>query len=142
MAAHKLTWNGFLIRLGVSLALVLATFNPSGYSYFHWLQASLPDSISAPQAFSGVIMLIGWVMFIRAGRRSLGFTGFLLASAFFGTLFWLLMDWGLLSAENIDAVTWLVEVLLAGVLAIGMSWSHIRRRMSGQVDVDDTDDQA
>lgn len=78
-------------------------------------------------------------MFIRAGRRSLGFTGFLLASAFFGTLFWLLMDWGLLSAENIDAVTWLVEVLLAGVLAIGMSWSHIRRRISGQVDVDDTD---
>ncbi|MCZ6686835.1 MAG: DUF6524 family protein [Gammaproteobacteria bacterium] len=140
MAAHKLTWNGFLIRLGVSLALVLATFNPSGYSYFHWLQASLPDSISALQAFSGVIMLIGWVMFIRAGRRSLGFTGFLLASAFFGTLFWLLMDWGLLSAENIDAVTWLVEVLLAGVLAIGMSWSHIRRRISGQVDVDDTDD--
>ncbi len=142
MAAHKLTWNGFLIRLGVSLALVLATFNPSGYSYFHWLQASLPDSISALQAFSGVIMLIGWVMFIRAGRRSLGFTGFLLASAFFGTLFWLLMDWGLLAAENIDAVTWLVEVLLAGVLAIGMSWSHIRRRISGQVDVDDTDDHA
>lgn len=59
MAAHKLTWNGFLIRLGVSLALVLATFNPSGYSYFHWLQASLPDSISALQAFSGVLMLIG-----------------------------------------------------------------------------------
>ena len=49
------------------------------------------------------------------------------------------MDWGLLAAENIDAVTWLVEILLAGVLAIGMSWSHIRRRMSGQVDVDDTD---
>lgn len=139
MAAHKLTWNGFLIRLGVSLALVLTTFNPSGYSYFHWLKASLPGSISALQAFSGVIMLIGWVMFIRAGRRSLGFIGLVLASAFFATLFWLLMDWGLLAAENIDAVTWLVEILLAGVLAIGMSWSHIRRRMSGQVDVDDTD---
>ncbi|MCZ6826734.1 MAG: DUF6524 family protein [Lysobacterales bacterium] len=140
MAAYRLTWNGFLIRLGVALALVLATFNPSGYSYFHWLKGSLPESVSALQAFSGVIMVIGWVMFIRAGRRSLGFMGFVLASAFFATLFWLMMDWGLLSAENIDAVTWLVEVLLAGVLAIGMSWSHIRRRLSGQVDVDDAED--
>lgn len=140
MAAHRLTWNGFLIRLGMSMTLVLATFNPSGYSYFHWLKASLPGSISALQAFSGVIVLIGWVMFIRAGRRSLGFIGFVLAGAFFATLFWLLMDWGLLSAENIAAATWLVEILLAGVLAIGMSWSHIRRRLSGQVDVDGTED--
>ncbi len=139
MAAYQLTWNGFLIRLGVALLLVLTTFNPSGYSYFHWLKGNLPDSISALEAFAGVILVIGWVMFIRAGKRSLGFVGLLLASAFFATLFWLLMDWGLLEPENIDAVTWLVEILLAGVLAIGMSWSHIRRRMSGQVDVDETE---
>jgi len=139
MAAYQLTWNGFLIRLSVALLLVLTTFNPSGYSYFHWLKGSLPDSISALQAFAGVILLIGWVMFIRAGKRSLGFIGLVLASAFFATLFWLLMDWGLLAPENIDAVTWLVEILLAGVLAIGMSWSHIRRRMSGQVDVDEVE---
>jgi hypothetical protein len=139
MAAYQLTWNGFLIRLSVALTLVLATFNPSGYSYFHWVKDSLPDSISALQAFAGVILLIGWVMFIRAGKRSLGFIGIVLASAFFATLFWLLMDWGLLEPENIDAVTWLVEILLAGVLAIGMSWSHIRRRMSGQVDVDEVE---
>ena len=139
MAAYQLTWQGFLIRLGVALLLVLATFNPSGYSYFHWVKDSLPDSISALQAFAGVILLIGWVMFIRAGKRSLGFFGLVLASAFFATLFWLLMDWGLLEPENIDAVTWLVEILLAGVLAIGMSWSHIRRRMSGQVDVDEVE---
>jgi hypothetical protein len=139
MAAYQLTWNGFLIRLSVALTLVLATFNPSSYSYFHWVKDSLPDSISALQAFAGVILLIGWVMFIRAGKRSLGFIGIVLASAFFATLFWLLMDWGLLEPENIDAVTWLVEILLAGVLAIGMSWSHIRRRMSGQVDVDEVE---
>jgi hypothetical protein len=139
MAAYQLTWQGFLIRLGVALLLVLTTFNPSGYSYFHWVKDSLPDSISALQAFAGVVLLIGWVMFIRAGKRSLGFVGLILASAFFATLFWLLMDWGLLEPENIDAVTWLVEILLAGVLAIGMSWSHIRRRMSGQVDVDEVE---
>ena len=30
----------------------------------------------------------------------------------------------------------LVLVLLATILAVGLSWSHIRRRLSGQVDMD------
>ncbi len=140
MAENRLTWGGFLIRLVMALVLVLASYNPSGYSYFHWLKSSLPDAISALQALCGVMLLIGWVMFIRAGRRSLGFAGFVLASAFFATLFWLLLDWGLVSADNRNAITWLVEIMLAGMLAIGMSWSHVRRRMSGQVDVDETED--
>ena len=58
MAISRLTWNGFLIRLAMAQALVLATFNPSGYSYFHWLKESLPESVSALQAFSGVILVI------------------------------------------------------------------------------------
>jgi Family of unknown function (DUF6524) len=32
-----------------------------------------------------------------------------------------------------------VLVILSLILAVGMSWSHIRRRMSGQVDVDEKD---
>jgi hypothetical protein len=30
-------------------------------------------------------------------------------------------------------------VVLSGILAIGVSWSHIRRRITGQVDVDDVE---
>jgi len=28
----------------------------------------------------------------------------------------------------------------ATILAIGLSWSHVRRRLSGQTDVDDVDE--
>jgi hypothetical protein len=28
---------------------------------------------------------------------------------------------------------------MCGILAIGISWSHIRRRMTGQVDVDEVE---
>ncbi|MGB5773274.1 MAG: DUF6524 family protein [Sedimenticolaceae bacterium] len=31
-------------------------------------------------------------------------------------------------------------VLLSAILAVGMSWSHIRRRLTGQIDVDEVDD--
>ncbi|MEO1240160.1 MAG: DUF6524 family protein, partial [Pseudomonadota bacterium] len=36
--------------------------------------------------------------------------------------------------------TWLGLVVLSIVLAIGLSWSIVRRRISGQADVDDVDE--
>ena len=30
--------------------------------------------------------------------------------------------------------------MLALILAVGLSWSHIRRQLTGQVDVDDVED--
>ena len=79
-------------------------------------------------------------MFIRATARSLGLFGILLASAFFGTLLWLVIDRGWLAADNLQLITYIVLVLLSAILAVGMSWSHIRRRLSGQLDVDEVDD--
>jgi hypothetical protein len=123
------------IRFLMALALVLGTWNPSGYSYIHWLQQSLPD-FTAPLAFAGVVLLIGWVMFLHATLESLGFLGILLAAAFFGTLTWLFFDQGWITAKN-DVVTWVSLTVLAAILTVGMAWSHIWRRMSGQVEIDE-----
>ena len=98
------------------------------------------DSFSVVKAFVGVVLLIGWMIFLRATLKSLGLIGTILAVAFFGLLLWLLVDQGWVSMFDGSAFIWLVLVALAAVLSTGMSWSHIRRRMTGQVDVDDTDD--
>jgi len=139
MAANGFDFTSFLGRLIAALALVYATYNPSGYSYYHWLENSLPD-FDPLVAFAGIVLLIGWVMFIRATMRSMGLLGVMLAVAFFGTLLWLIIDRGWLSVDNTKAITYIVEFLLAAVLATGMSWSHIRRRLTGQIDVDDVDE--
>jgi hypothetical protein len=123
----------FLIRFVLSLALVLATWNPSGYSYAHWLMADLPN-VTAGLAFAGVVMLIGWFLFLHATLDSLGLLGILLSAAFFGTLTWLLFDQGWLTAQN-SVVTWVTLVLIAAILAVGMSWSILWRRLTGQVEV-------
>jgi hypothetical protein len=34
-------------------------------------------------------------------------------------------------------MVWVGLLVLAAVLAMGMSWSHLRRQMSGQADVDE-----
>jgi len=145
MAAYKFTWTGLLIRFVAAFGLVAVTYNPEGKSFYHWARAVLPNvehlkEIAPLFAFAGVALLISWVVFLRATMRSLGVIGVILAAAFFGTLLWLLVDKGILPQDNPKLMAWIYMALMAGVLAIGMSWSHLRRRMAGQVDVDETDE--
>lgn len=126
------------IRFILALALVLLTYNPSDYSYVHWFRGALSARGAGPEHyFVGVILLIGWVMFVRATVLSLGGIGIVLGAAFFGTLMWVLTTYGIIPAKSVTAITWITLVCVACLLAMGMSWSHIRRRLSGQYDVDD-----
>lgn len=136
MRTSDINWVGFLLRFLAGLVLVLASYNPDGFSYFHWIRNDFP-SIGAAQAFTGVALVVGWAIYIRAALRSLGAIGLLLASALFGTLMWLIVDLGLIPVHSLKAVVYLALVLLALVLSTGLSWSHVRRRLSGQMDTDD-----
>ncbi len=133
------SFSGFGLRFLFSAILLFATYNPEGYSYFHWVKEVFP-SVSIEQAFVGVVLLIGYVIYLRATFRSLGMIGLALAFAFFGLLVAMLFKWGWLSLDGSRMLSYVVEVLLAVILAVGMSWSHIRRRMSGQADMDDVDE--
>ncbi len=70
--------------------------------------------------------------------RSIGFFGVVIALAFFAAVIWLIASWGWLDPHNTTAMTWVVLVVCSAILAVGMSWSHIRRRLSGQADVDES----
>lgn len=135
---QKFTWERFLIRWGLALALVFATFNPFGYSFYHWAVA---EGGSVPlKILVGVSILIAFVIFVRATLRSIGPVGIGLATAFFVAAIWLLVDLGLLGLEQSKVLTTVLLFVIASILAIGVSWSHIRRRISGQADIDDVDD--
>ncbi len=140
MAIKQFNFGSFLLRLIFALCLVFATYNPSGYSFYDWALTIIKTGFTPLFAFSGVVLLIGWVVYIRATITSLGLIGLILAFAFFGTLLWLIIDMGV-PADSITVLTYIALTLLSMVLAIGMSWSHIRRRMSGQVDVNETEDE-
>lgn len=128
----------FLWRWAAALALVLATYNPAGQSYFHWAKAAFGGTGLEPvHYFVGVVLVAGWTIFIIATERSLGALGSIIGAALVGTGIWLLVDIGLLRAESMDTITWLALFALATLLAIGLSWSHIWRRLSGQLEVDE-----
>jgi hypothetical protein len=135
----RLTSSGIALRFIFSILLVLLSYNPSGYSYFHWAYQNL-HALTPYIAIAGLLLLIGWAVYIKATLNSLGVAGILLASALFACLIWLFIYWKILDLHNTSAVAWVVEILLALLLAAGMCWSHITLRWSGQVDVDEIDE--
>jgi hypothetical protein len=130
--------DSFFIRFVFAIIVVFASYNPEGVSYYHWVAETFP-AFTLLKAFFGVVLIIGWAILIRATLGSLGFIGIILASAFFGLAIWLIIDVFGLSANNLRVISYIIEIMLASVLSIGVSWSHVRRRISGQVDTDEVD---
>jgi hypothetical protein len=127
----------FLWRWAAALVLVFATYNPSGKSYVHWVKSSFSgDGLEALHYFVGVVLIAGWTTFIIATERSLGALGSIIGAALLGTGIWLMVDVGVLHPDSTSSIAWLVLFGLATLLAVGMSWSHIWRRLSGQLEVD------
>lgn len=135
MAERGFTGRGFLWRLLFALLLVGVTYNPEGYSYYHWTFTNVA-TFGPEQAVVGVLLLIGWAVYLRATLRSLGLVGLILVIALCASLVWLLTSWGWIAPDSPRTITYVSLVIVALILATGMSWSHIRRRISGQADVD------
>ena len=142
MSNQNITASGIMMRFLVALIIVFAVYNPHGWSYYHWIaQAMLEETTGGLPLliFAGVVLLISFTIYIRATLRSLGMFGLILACVFFATLVWLLIDSGLGSVTNAAIMQDILLFILAAVLGTGMCWSHIRRRLTGQSDVDDID---
>lgn len=130
---------GIFIRWLFAFLLLAATYNPTPWSYTLWSLEHYDTHLSLV-VFLGLLLGIGYIIFLRATIRSIGGFGMVLILALFGTLIWVLYDFGLLSLDNPQANTWLGLLALSVVLGIGLSWSIVRRALSGQADVDDIDE--
>lgn len=144
MQGESLSAKGLLGRFVGSLVLVYGTFNPEGYSFFHWaINPLVKGQMDAARAQLPVKVLVGllllgiWVFLVQTTRRAIGWKGALLVLAVIGALIWALIDWHVLDPQSSRAIAHLVLIGLAIVLGLGMSWSHLSRRLSGQVDTDD-----
>ena len=136
--ATEFSAGSFFGRWLFSIVLVLGTYNPSDYSYVSWVLGEA-STFGPIMALIGIVLLIAWIVFLRATLLSLGWLGILLGGALFGCVLWWFVDLGLLDLNATGVLTWLVLLVLTSILAAGMSWSHIRRRLTGQFDVDEKD---
>jgi len=130
---------GFILRWVFTFVLLAATFNPTQYNYVDWLRSYGASNMSVA-VLLGLVLLIGYIIYLRATLRSIGGFGMLLVLAVVGAGLWVLYDFGVLQLDNVSFNVWLGLGALSFVLGIGLSWSHVRRAMSGQADMDDVDE--
>jgi Family of unknown function (DUF6524) len=139
-SAREFTFVGFILRLLFALALVLATYNPAGFSAYHWIRDAISaGAVGAPHFLVGVLLLIGWSILWIATWQALNTFGVVLAALALGAVVWLLVDLEVLAADSSSAITWISLVCIATLLAIGLSWAHIWRRLTGQVEMAESD---
>ncbi len=137
--ANSFDVGSFLSRWLFAAVLVFGTYNPTDYSYVSWLLAE-GTAFGPIVAIIGLVLLIGWIIFVRATFLSMGWLGVILGAALFACVIWLFVDLGWMTLESTGALTWVALILTSLILATGMSWSHIRKRLTGQIDVDDVED--
>jgi hypothetical protein len=130
---------GIVLRFLGAFVLLAATYNPTQWNYVHWLNFNWPEQM--PLAiFMGLLLLVGFLIYILSTFKSIGALGVLLMAAVIGAGLWVLIDWGVLSLENSNLNIWIGLVALALIMGFGLSWSIIRQRLSGQATVDEVQD--
>ena len=83
----------------------------------------------------GALLAIAYLFVLRATAQSLGTTGTILFVSLFVSVVWSLVALGLINLQEHTAVLYVVLLCIATLLAVGMSWSIIQRRITGQVDI-------
>lgn len=125
----------FLRWLGAFL-LLSATYNPTSYNFTRWAEANWTSQMPLTVLF-GLLLGVGYLVYIGATLRSIGAFGVVLIAAIVGALIWVLIDYQVLTLENPSLNLWIGIFALSVVLGIGLSWSILRQRLSGQASVDE-----
>ena len=129
---------GLLLRWVFAFLLLALTYNPTQWNYIRWSMENYIEE--QPLAvLLGLLLLIGYIIYLRATLRSIGGFGMFLVLSVVAALVWVLYDWNMLSLENQSLNTWIAILALSIVLGIGLGWSIVRRMLSGQVDMDNVD---
>ncbi len=128
--------SGFFVRWLFALLLVFVTYNPTGYSLAHWIWPFANEQL--PLKILAALLILGcYVIYLTATFHSLGWIGIILVFAFCGTLVWLFVDQGWMNLSNPGILSWVMIAVVGTVMGLGISWSHIKKRLTGQFDTDD-----
>ncbi len=127
---------GIILRWLGAFVLLSATYNPTQINFTRWAEANWQTQMPLT-ILLGLLLGVGYMIYIGATLRSIGAFGILLVGAIVGALVWVLIDYQILTLQNPQLNLWLGIFALSVVLGIGLSWSIIRQRISGQATVDE-----
>ena len=136
MMHYSLPVAFFIARFLFSLALVFSTYNPTGYSFYHWitdLGAGLP---AAKMIVALALAMIYYAVFrvvFAAFRRSGLIVAALAAVLFVLELTSLVATRRSSPAWSFSFVQYVSLCAVAIVVSFGLSWSRLIERLTGQL---------
>jgi hypothetical protein len=122
-----------VVRMLAVLVLVAGTYNPGGYSWYHWVTEPGWNYWIA-KLFTLLVLISGYIVCVYATVRSLGLllgVPFLLVIL---TGIWFAEDRGWIDLSDWMQRTLVIEGALILLLGTGTSFSIIRYRLAGQMD--------
>lgn len=131
--SDSFNFQSFLARWLVAVFLVLATYNPSGYSYLDWVLGPISENWLL-KILVGIVIAILYATFLLATLRSLGRLGIAVWSLLFASLTWYAFNVGIIQRLTLGTIVMLVLFGIANIISVGLSWSYVRARLSGQAD--------
>jgi hypothetical protein len=126
-----MTTGGVLVRTLACFLLVFATWNPTGYSYLTWARYS-PWATIPEIAVAGTLLLGMHILFWRIAWLSLGADGVTAAVAILLAGVFTLSEFGLVDLWQGQVWTYLLLMGFSLLLALGVVWSLLKRRIVGQ----------
>jgi len=128
--------SAFLIRLFAAQFIVFSTYNPSGFSYYHWVVDTWPRDWLLQVPIVPAYVIFYWLL-LRATFKGLRPIGIIITIALMGSILWVLMDMHVVRLTSAEDFGLLVLFMVAGLLAAGVSWMRIWTRVTGQASYDD-----
>ncbi len=125
----------FLTRLFGVLFIVFSTYNPTGWSLWHWFEHAWPRDWTLLLPLAS-LYLVAYVLLILAAFRALRPSGVALVTALLGSIAWVLVDAGIVPLNNGGDLSIILLYMGGGLLAIGVSWASAWVMLTGQVIVD------
>ena len=137
MAGSHFSGSALVVRLLVSLGLVFATYNPTGYSFYHWVADGGSGPLSLKLLAGMSLLMIYYAAFrivLAAFRRS----GVIVATLIFVLC---VVELALLAPRPrerswqlyITAGQYVVLLAIAILVSFGISWSSLIERLTGQL---------
>ena len=111
---------GYILRVLAAFGLLSLTYNPTQYNFARWAEANWSAQMPLAVLF-GLLLLVGYIIYLRATLRSIGLFGMCLVLALVAALLWVASDYGWLSFDNPTLNIWLAITALSVVLGIGLS---------------------
>lgn len=129
-AGSPFTLARFLTRALWSLFLVYATYNPSGYSYYHWILDYSGNTVL--KIFIGLLLLAIYTNLAIITWRAMGLLGLSVTLIIFVIFVWVLDS--VIGLDGPGVLSIIICVFFASILALGLSTSYVKMRIGGTVE--------